>query len=542
MSTTRRRTRSRSRRPYALHKPRGTIHPRVQRVGPEHFGIVCIDCAKARSKWMLTDFYGKVLVPPTVVEHNQVALDAMIAQVRAALAAHALRDVIVAIERTGRYHRVPQRAFAAANFETRIVHPFATKQFRQASDPGNKTDDTDLAAIQRAAANGFALTEPDLDDTWKTLQLLIRHRRDLVDKSTLLRCQIREHLDAALPGYANCFHDIWDSAVAFRVVQHFDAPQAIHQAGLRGLNTLVRDQQVHCQQRTLARILAWAAQAAPGDLAADLHRRISLDLNHDRLRKTQEIQALEREIAACLVRTPYILLLSFPGINVVSAADFAGEMGPISHYANARCITGRAGLRPSRYQSDQVDLANGPLVRCANRALRRAILQIADNLIVCNKHFGQLASTWATAGKDPRHSRVKVGLRFSRIAFQMVAGRQVFCHPSIKERSYILEKLTVFHREHETSMAQTMADLQAAVEQLPKTAYTAEAEPLVEELQKIHDKRRRGPQLLGDILPIVLARLGVVVVQSQTSREEDPRQPIRVNEPKTPYGPQGANP
>jgi hypothetical protein len=40
-----------------------------------------------------------------------------------------------------------------------------------------------------------------------------------------------------------------------------------------------------------------------------------------------------------------------------------------------------------------------------------------------------------------------------------------------------------------------------------------------EELQKIHDGRRRGPQLLGDILPIVLARLGVGVVQSEESGE-----------------------
>jgi len=70
--------------------------------------------------------------------------------------------------------------------------------------------------------------------------------------------------------------------------------------------------------------------------------------------KTQEIQALERDIAAYLAKTPYILLLSFPGVNVVSAGDFAGEMGPIENYLTAKSITGRAGLFPSRYQSDQV--------------------------------------------------------------------------------------------------------------------------------------------------------------------------------------------
>jgi len=70
--------------------------------------------------------------------------------------------------------------------------------------------------------------------------------------------------------------------------------------------------------------------------------------------------------------------VSFPGINVISAADFAGEMGPISLYANAKAITGRAGLYPSRYQSDKVDKANGPLAHRSNHALRATILGIAD--------------------------------------------------------------------------------------------------------------------------------------------------------------------
>jgi transposase len=144
------RTRSRSSRrpvPTSVGKPRGVLHPRVELVGPEHFGIVCFDCAKARSKFLVTNFYGRVLIPPTVVTHNRQGLDDAVAQVRQAIATHELRDCLVAIERTGRYHRIVQRAFAAAGFETRILHPFVTKQYRQPVDPGNKTDDTDLAAI-----------------------------------------------------------------------------------------------------------------------------------------------------------------------------------------------------------------------------------------------------------------------------------------------------------------------------------------------------------------------------------------------------------
>ncbi len=88
---------------------------------------------------------------------------------------------------------------------------------------------------------------------------------------------------------------------------------------------------IRFQQRTVQAVLDWSAQAASGDVAAGQQRRIALALYDDRQRKTREIQALEGDIAGRLVQTPYILLLSFPGINVVSAAELAGEMGPIEH-------------------------------------------------------------------------------------------------------------------------------------------------------------------------------------------------------------------
>jgi transposase len=522
MATARSRKRSRSPKE-VLQKPRGVIHPRVQKVGPEHFGIVSVDCAKARSKWMLCDFYGNVLIAPTVVAHNGTGLDAAVAQVRQALSKHNIQDLLVAVERTGRYHRPVQRAFAGAGFEVRVVHPFATKQFRQPSDPGYKTDDTDLAAIHRAAVNGFALVESGLDDTWATLQLLIRHRRDLVFKATLVCCQIREHLDAAFPGFAACFEKLWDRACAWHLVQHFASPQELLAAGLTGLRRSLDAANVRYQTPMIQRILDWAATAAAPDQAAAQHRAIVLALNDDRTRKTQEILGLERQIAARLVHTPYILLLSFPGINVVSAADYAGEMGPMNHYANPRCITGRAGLRPCRYQSDEVDRANGPLVKNCNRKLRAASLGIADNLICCNRHFNVLGHHWKAAGKDPRDVRIRVAQRFCRISFHMVAGRQVFRHPSLQQRHYIIDKLIAFHRDHETPGPELLRDLEAAVAQLPRKEHKAEARPLHEELQKIEAGRRRGPQLLANILPIVLARLGVGAVQSKASGEQDPR-------------------
>jgi transposase len=89
--------------------------------------------------------------------------------------------------------------------------------------------------------------------------------------------------------------------------------------------------------------------------------------------KNQQIHDTERDLAGILARTPYVLLLSHSGINVVSAAELAGETGPIENYATAKAVCGRAGLFPARYQSDEVD-RSGKLTRSRNAKLRAAWL------------------------------------------------------------------------------------------------------------------------------------------------------------------------
>ena len=106
-----------------LPKPSGLLDQRVQAVGPEHFGIVSVDCAKQRSRWMLRDFYGRVL--------------------------------------------------------------------------------------------------------------LVRHRRDLVRKTAAVQCQIREHLQATLPGLPALFEDdkFWTSSVAMPLARRMASPEAIRKLG-----------------------------------------------------------------------------------------------------------------------------------------------------------------------------------------------------------------------------------------------------------------------------------------------------------------------
>jgi transposase len=506
---------------FVLQKPNGQLLDRVQRVGPEHFGIVAFDCAKARSRYFLADFYGRPLLEPTTVAHTRGDLQAAIDRLRQTMSQQQLHDVVVAIERTGDYHRPVQLAFRQAGFDTRLVHPLTSKQYRQPADPDNKTDDTDLAAIWRAATHGFGLCEPTWPDLYVTIQLRRRQRRDLVDKNAVLQCQIREVLHAAMPGFAECFCHLWDDSPApLLFARHTTAAQAVRQGGLAGLQQLADQLQLRCRQETFHKLLAWADQAPPDQGHTRERRRQLIALDDDRLGKNRQILELERDLAHRVVQTPYVLLLVIPGINIVTVADLAGELGPITFYANANAITGRAGLMPSRYQSDPVDCHNGPRRRRGNRRLRAVLMQTADNLAQCNHYFRARAAPWHRAGKDPRWLRVKIAKIFSRLAFAVVAGRQLFPHACCQPHHYLLGKLLDFHGEHATDPLLQLRDLQAVVEQLPRHRCAAEHDALQQQLDALAG--RRGPQPLADILTVVLARLAARMIQSTPSESAEP--------------------
>lgn len=492
----------------SLQKARGVISNRVQEVGGEHFAIVCVDPAKHRSEWMMADYFGNLLIEPQTVEHQSVFFKVAVEKIRQTQQAHDIQDTIVVVERTGNYHLSPQRAFARAGFETRVVHPFATKQYRVPANPGNKTDENDLYAQHRAAVAGFGLCELELEPPYCDLQLRARHRRNLVEKSTALACQIREHLHLAMPGYAGLFDRLFESPTALIIAARCDSPAKLIQLGRSRLSQFLRKNKLRHQLRTLDKVLTWASHAVDDTIqAGPTHHVIWTDLHDVYQLFRRQIIALERDLASNLVQTPYVRLMAIPGINVVSAAELAGEMGPISWYANANSITGRAGLFPSRYQSDQTDNDRGSLVRQANRRLRCVLMRIADNLACHCAYYRGQAEVDKSRGVDKRASRVKIAKRFSRLALACVAGDEPMRHPCFQKPDSILDKLRKFHQAHQTSMDVLLADLEAAVEQLPYNTCNHEAEVVAEVLEQ-HTRRRRVVPI-GDVLPAVLARLNI---------------------------------
>ena len=302
---------------------------------------------------------------------------------------------------------------------------------------------------------------------------------------------------------------------ALAIARRCESPAKLIKLGRAGLSQYLRENNVRHQLRTIDKVLCWASQTA-NDAIRDgpLHHAIWTDLHTLYRQFQQHILTSERELARYLMQIPYIRLMAIPGINVVSAAELAGELGPIARYANANAITGRCGLYPSRHQSDQTDCDRGPIIRQANRRLRCVLMRIADNLAChCSYYRGQ-ADVDETRGIDKRASRVKIAKRFSRLALACVGGNEPMRHPCFRDPDSIMEKLRDFYDKHQMSVDLLLADLETAVAQLPYETRNREAQIVANVLHQ-RASRRRGARPIGELLPAILARLGVTTAENE---------------------------
>jgi hypothetical protein len=157
----------------------------------------------------------------------------------------------------------------------------------------------------------------------------------------------------------------------------------------------------------------------------------------------------------------------------------------MTHYIKPSHLNGRAGLFPSRYQSDQTDCADGPMVGGRNARLRDAVMEITMNLIRHNDHFQGWSDLRTQRGWSKKKIHIAIANRFNRIAFHMVAGRMMFDHPCLKKRHPVLKKVAVFSLAHGIKPETTMSLVAKAARQLPADAVADEISALQDGLANL---------------------------------------------------------
>ena len=476
----------------------------VKRVGAERVALLAVDPHKEGAKMRLTTYCGDELIPPTEYRHTASDMGRMMADVEAVAAKRGLLGVVAGVELAGRNHRLVKRTLRG-KWPVRMIHPYVTSHLRRPASPGVKSDDVDLEAMECALRDGYGFEERELPPFHRKLREWSRAREELVAMCAAERCRFLERLQELMPGYARLFGDLWDGSGALALVELVATPAQLRHWSADDIRKALRKKGARLRGATVGKVMSWAADAPDSEPELLEHRReILLDCLGRTRRLAADIDRYEAGLFGMLVQHRGVLLLGAQGVNVVSAASYVAELGPVDGYIAPKHIAGRAGLYPSRSQSGATDHADGPMVKARNAWLRDALMELARGLTLHNAHF----KTWAGLRRPAWSTKliwVSVANHFARASYHILTEGAAYRHPSGLGHEAVTPKLLDFALQHGVGEEEVFQGVELAARQLPANALPMELDALADEalMRRKLSRKRPSKELLERIVKML---------------------------------------
>uniref|UniRef100_UPI0013D64A6F transposase n=1 Tax=Gracilibacillus sp. YIM 98692 TaxID=2663532 RepID=UPI0013D64A6F len=161
--------------------------------------------------------------------------------------------------------------------------------------------------------------------------------------------------------------------------------------------------------------------------------------------RTRNIETYEEEIERLFIETNGILLLTIPGIGLVTAAEIFCELGDLSYFTNAGQLIKKAGTDPVIKQSGPGAGYKGHISKQGNANLRRAIYNAGRSLSVHNEALKPFATRLKGKGKKTGSVYIAMGNKLLKIAFAMLTKGEPFKwdNPEYNYKHEVFKKLTL---------------------------------------------------------------------------------------------------
>jgi transposase len=401
--------------------------------------LVPIDVSKVLQKSMILNYFGEVIEPPFSFMVSQTGMKLLINKIETAKVSLRAERVFVGIEATGHYYEDIVRILTVAGYSVHIINPASTHEERKQHLTYTKTDDIDLFLIAEALVGNKATNNKLCSGVYKQLQNLSRARRNEINKRSSIKVEIRtihDHIWREYQGYSELvdrkiktkkiFSDFWGKA-SLHILTHYPHASQILELGEIGLKKLSKELNLKIRSTTIEKLL-YAAKESVSKSIEDLSSEFFL--LRQKLRDyewhTQNIHAYEREIERIFIETDGLLLLTVPGIGLVTAAEIYCEMGDLSHYKSASQLIKKAGTNPIIKQSGYGEGYYGRISKQGNANLRRAVYNAGKSLSVHNEALKPFYTRLKEKGKKSGSLFIAMGNKFLKIAFAMLKNQKPF--------------------------------------------------------------------------------------------------------------------
>ena len=365
--------------------------------------LIGVDIAKNVHWARFTDYRGIPLGKALKVLNNKEGFENILTTIKSVGKQNDLPKVILGLEPTGHYWKPLAHYLTSHEIKVVLINPYHTKKAKELDDNSpTKNDKKDALTIARLLRDGrfYQLYLPQ--DIFGELRVLSSTRASLMKRQNAIKNTIRAVLDEYFPELITVFKYPFKGKACRQILKSCPFPCLILELGTDGvLSEMKKAVKKTIGQKRVEKLFQ-AAQDSIGVTYGIPSARLKLTLLIEELELLEnQLAHLEGAMEQALTLTGYKeIILSIPGVGIVTAASFLGNTGDPLRFTHPRQISKLAGYNliedsSGEHQSKTIISKRG------RKQLRNVLYQMARTTVAVNPQMKALYRYLKTRPRNP---------------------------------------------------------------------------------------------------------------------------------------------
>jgi transposase len=365
--------------------------------------VVGIDIAKQTQWARFVDYRGIETGKVLKFHNNKDGFDSILASVRSICNNKRFDHIIVGMEPTGHYWKPLANYLIMNGIKVVMVNPYHTKRAKELDDNSQtKNDKKDALTIAKLVRDGRYYEVYMPQDIYAELRVLTNSRISLMKRFNALKNTITAVMDEYFPEIVTVFKNPLKGKASLQILKSCPFPSLILELGVDGVLAEMKKAVKKTVGRKKAEQLVETARNSIGVAYGIVSAKLKLELMIEELELlTRQLAQIETAMNRALTDTGYgDLILGIPGIGVVTAASFLGEIGDPRRFNNPRQISKMAGYNLVENSSGQ-SKSGTVISKRGRKSLRSILYQMAIIMVALNTEMKKLYEYLKTRQNNP---------------------------------------------------------------------------------------------------------------------------------------------
>lgn len=365
--------------------------------------VVGVDIAKETQWARFVDYRGLELGKVLKFLNDKNGFESILSSIKTICKNKRLNDVIVGMEPTGHYWKPLANYLIMQKVTVVMVNPYHTKRAKELDDNSQtKSDKKDALTIAKLVRDGRYYEVYMPQDIFAELRVLSNSRISLMKRYNALKNTITAVMDEYFPEIVTVFKNPLKGKASLHILKSCPFPSLILELGIDGVLAEIKKAVKKTVGRKKAQQLVETAKNSIGVGYGIVSAKLKLELMLEELELlTKQLEQLETAMEKALADTGFSgIILGIPGIGVVTAASFLGEIGDLMRFAHPRQISKMAGYNLVEDSSGK-NKSGTAISKRGRKNLRSVLYQMAMTMVAVNDEMKELYRYLKTRLNNP---------------------------------------------------------------------------------------------------------------------------------------------